>query len=230
MDRFIGLLLIIVMLMVMINVAHPADTWKNKEEVIGYDILETPVLDALLAASDPVVVPAPSELKELQACPEGVGMCLHVAWDANTESDLAGYIVYRGRVSRLSSKLDKIIQWCAANEPTNEECVNEWIGVCADPNDKECHSMLYEYSEKFIVADLPAQRSSDCPDPYDPFKLECCEFTLINHEEGTYYYAATAHDTEDNESSYSDELVHTFIIHKPVVTAPTDMNLYLGDE
>lgn len=178
MSRWTSLLLVILAT----TLVYAVDTWDVKEEVTSYDVLETPVLKALVEAAeaDPIV-PPPTELSELSKCEESEGMCLHVAWDANTESDLAGYVVHRGR-----NKGD--------------------------------------YNESFKVADLPDQWSNPaCGPEYNPHKLECCEFTLINHEEGIYYYAATAYDKDNNESDYSDELVHYFHIHKPALSAPTDL-------
>lgn len=89
-----------------------------------------------------------------------------LAWDANTEPDLAGYKIHYG----LSSK----------NYPN-------------------------------IVDMKDVDRTTSCPEPYDPFKTECCQVTLVGFENGkTYYFAATAYDEDNNESAYSDELVHTF--------------------
>jgi hypothetical protein len=89
-----------------------------------------------------------------------------LAWDANTEPDLAGYRIHYG----LSSG---------------------------------------NYSDIVDMKDV--DRTSSCPAPYDPFKTECCEVTLIGFELGkTYYFAATAYDEDNNESAYSEELVHTF--------------------
>ena len=47
-----------------------------------------------------------------------------------------------------------------------------------------------------------------CGPEYDPFKPECCEYTLTFREPGTYYMAATAYDNEGNESEYSEERTH----------------------
>jgi len=53
-------------------------------------------------------------------------------------------------------------------------------------------------------------RNPACGETYDPFKTECCEYTITGLEEGeTYYLAATALDKEENESAYSEELIHT---------------------
>jgi hypothetical protein len=146
-----------------------------------------------------------------------------LAWDANTEPDLAGYTIYWGLVSRGTNKLEQINKWCAANEPSNEKCVEEWQAICPEPLDKACHSMLYEYDDKVDMENVP--RTTTCPEPYDPFKLECCEVTLTGFEKGkTYYFAATAYDEEDppNESAYSEELDHTFV-GKPTVTRPQNL-------
>lgn len=56
----------------------------------------------------------------------------------------------------------------------------------------------------------PAGRNVACPEPYDPFKSECCEFTVSDLELGkTYYFVATASDTDQNQSAYSEQLTHT---------------------
>ncbi len=71
-----------------------------------------------------------------------------LAWDANTETDLAGYKIHYGTAS----------------------------GV---------------YSHSIIVGDIT-------------------QYTLAELDDGvTYYIAATAYDNDDNESGYSDELIHT---------------------
>lgn len=81
-----------------------------------------------------------------------------------------------------------------------------------------------DYNESFKVSELPDQWSNPaCTQPYDPKKKECCEFTLKGFGEGIYYMAATAYDTDGNESNYSDEASHSFHIHKRKVSAPTDV-------
>ena len=72
-----------------------------------------------------------------------------LAWDANTEPDLAGYNIYYGTTSR-------------------------------------------NYEKPINVGDVT-------------------EVTLTGFDAGvTYYFAATAYDDDDNESAYSEELVHVF--------------------
>ena len=89
-----------------------------------------------------------------------------MAWDANTEPDLAGYKIHIGRSSG-------------------------------------------NYSDPIDVKDQPPV---NCPTPYDPFNINCCEITLTDLTPGqTYYFAGTAYDKDGNESAYSIELVHTFI-------------------
>lgn len=52
---------------------------------------------------------------------------------------------------------------------------------------------------------------------YDPFDYNCCQYTIKGLEEGvTYYLAATASDEEDNQSAYSEELVHTFAVESTI--------------
>lgn len=62
----------------------------------------------------------------------------------------------------------------------------------------------------------PAGRNVLCPEPYDPFKSECCEFTISDLELGkTYYFVATASDNDQNQSAYSEELTHTATVPEP---------------
>jgi hypothetical protein len=79
-----------------------------------------------------------------------------LAWDANTESDLAGYKIHYGTTSRA-------------------------------------------YSHSIDVGNIT-------------------EYTLTDLDEGvTYYLAATAYDIDNNQSAYSEELVHTFSVGEPTV-------------
>ena len=56
--------------------------------------------------------------------------------------------------------------------------------------------------------------------PYDPFSSSCCQYTIKGLEEGvTYYLAATASDQEDNQSAFSEELVHTFAVESTIEKA-----------
>ena len=88
------------------------------------------------------------------------GAEITLAWDANTEPDLAGYNIYFGTASR-------------------------------------------DYSDPIDVGDVT-------------------EVTLTGFDDGgTYYFAATAYDEDDNESAYSEELVHTFSNGKPINSNPT---------
>ncbi len=67
-----------------------------------------------------------------------------------------------------------------------------------------------DYTQSFDVRTERIHGGPTCPDPYDPFKPDCCEFTIKNLVSGqTYYLVATAYDVTKNESAYSDELVHT---------------------
>jgi hypothetical protein len=85
--------------------------------------------------------------------PQGLGT-VTLAWDANTESDLAGYKIYFGTASGS-----------------------------------------YEWSIE--VGNVT-------------------EYTLTGLVEGVaYYMAATAYDTDSNESAFSEELVHTCAFTKP---------------
>jgi hypothetical protein len=86
-----------------------------------------------------------------------------IAWDANTEPDLAGYKLHYGTTSR-------------------------------------------NYSNSIDVGNTT-------------------QHTLTNLEDGvTYYIAATAYDQDDNESGYSDELVHTTAVSAHTITATAGAN------
>ena len=86
-----------------------------------------------------------------------------LAWDANTETDLAGYKIHYGTAS----------------------------GV---------------YSHHLDVGDIT-------------------QYTVTELDDGvTYYLAATAYDGDNNESDYSEELVHTTAINTHTITATAGAN------
>ena len=92
---------------------------------------------------------------------------------------------------------DLTLAWDANTEP-DLEGYNIYMGTKSG-----------DYTDSWEVNSQPNNRNEECPDPYDPFKNECCEFTVKNLEAGkTYYFAATAFDGDDNESAYSEELIH----------------------
>ena len=114
-----------------------------------------------------------------------------LAWDANTESDLAGYKIYYGALAR-DQVVGAIEAWCQANEPNNAKCIEEWEKICTsgDQVDRACHVMLYRYDKVVDVGNVT-------------------EYTLRGLEEGKrYFISATAYDKDNNESNFSAELSH----------------------
>ena len=107
------------------------------------------------------------------------GAAVDLAWDPNTESDLAGYKIHYGTASGA-----------------------------------------YSHSVDVGSEEAAAGRNPACGAPYDPFKTACCEYKL-ELAPGTYYLSATAYDEDENESAYSEELVHTIAIPNHNPTTPS---------
>lgn len=124
---------------------------------------------------------------------------LTLAWDPNSESDLAGYKIYYGAASRRQVA-DAIGDWCKEHEPTNEKCREEWEKICEDRgvgDDKTCHYQLFGYDTIVDVKNVN-------------------EYRLKGLEEGKeYFFAGTAYDERENESAFSEELVHAFPYNQP---------------
>lgn len=75
------------------------------------------------------------------------------------------------------------------------------------------------YNKMIDVNNETDGHNDQCPEPYDPFNIMCCDFTIKGLEPGkTYYFTATAYDDSipPNESAYSNELIHTVSIEKPI--------------
>ncbi len=136
-----------------------------------------------------------------------------VAWDCNEEPDLEGYRIYTGLKSRFD-KTDAIDEWCLEHEPTNEKCKEEWEAICKE--DPGCSPMLFDYDDVLDVRTDTAGWASGCTAPYDPFKAECCEYTIKGLVPGTtYYLAGIAYDVDGNISSFSEELIHKVSFEDP---------------
>jgi len=116
-----------------------------------------------------------------------------LAWDANTEENLAGYKIYYGKDSRITTSYGFMQKWCDEKEPTRlDKCLEEWRAICKDSEDQACHSMLFTYDTVVDVKNVT-------------------EYTLTGFNEGDHIYiAATAYNTENNESLFSIELTHRF--------------------
>ena len=152
------------------------------------------------------------------------GGTVTVAWDANTEPDLAGYKIYYGRLSRFET-IGAIQAWCTAHEPNNDKCVEEWETICKnqtayDPEttDPACHQMLFDYEKVNVVGKVT-------------------EHTIVDLIPGvTYYLAASAYDESDNESAYSMELKHFVPVIAPAqplvlrIKIPPPYDLEIIDE
>jgi hypothetical protein len=153
------------------------------------------------------------------------GSKVTLAWDANTEEDLAGYKIHYG--SKTRGEITNAIEvWCVEHEPNNAKCVEEWTKICTleETFDPSCHSMLFGYDTVIDVRTSPGGWSLECVAPYDPFNAKCCEYTIRGLEEGSvYYFAGTAYDKTENTSSYSIELRHKFSWFEP--SEPTGMHI-----
>jgi hypothetical protein len=125
------------------------------------------------------------------------------AWDANTESDLAGYKIYYGKVSRFDESLnpDQVLienqKKCEAYTTPEKiaECKDTWAAFCGDA-DKLCDFDFYLYDGVVDVKNVT-------------------EYTLLNVGGGQGFYAATAYDTYGNESKFSEELSLVINISRP---------------
>jgi len=155
----------------------------------------------------------PSEIAQNYAAGSNTGT-VTVAWDANIEEDLAGYKVHYGDTSRFSTTLDpdaiiRAIVEEKCGEPSStlyDECKVAWERYCT------CD----EWEEDEVTCKTP----TDPPDPLcspEYFKYDTevdvgnvTEYTVTGLVKGKLYrLAATAYDTEKNESKYSIQLDHT---------------------
>ncbi len=148
----------------------------------------------------------------------GLAQNVTLAWDANTEKDLAGYQIHYGFKTR-TEVTGAIDAWCKKNEPEKLiQCKEEWENICRRDGqvDPACHSMLFGYENVVDVRTDTAGWSAGCTAPYDPFKAECCEYTLTDLvEDRIYYFAGVAYDHDGNKSAFSIELSHIVIEAKP---------------
>ena len=96
-------------------------------------------------------------------------MDVTLAWDANTETDLAGYKIYYGKTT---------------GGPYDDSASTDGASPIVVP----LGSLLDPANPEFTVRDLPSE---------------------------TYYFVATAYDTEGSESLFSNEATKRAIIFRP---------------
>jgi hypothetical protein len=127
-----------------------------------------------------------------------------LAWDANSEPDLKGYRIYYGETSRFGP-IDPVPIIAAVvaekcGEPGStayDECKESWENYC-DETDPLCTHQFFSYDGVVDVGNV-------------------VETTLTGLKKGVkYFMAATAYDTGDNESMFSNELEHTTLVMSPV--------------
>ena len=136
-----------------------------------------------------------------------------LAWDANIEENIAGYIIYYGTTSRYDSSVALTIPaTIEKNCGTDVECKESWENYCTcvewnedstcktapSPPDPACDSDYYKYDSSVDVKNVT-------------------EYELTGLTKGVkYYFAATAYNTEypkrNNESKFSIELEHIVTI------------------
>lgn len=169
------------------EINFPTDTRTWLGDIFKVAIYGTVLSDGEIQQNFLTGVPIPS--------PE-TGM-VTLAWDANTEEYLQGYKIYYGRLSRFET-VGAITSWCAAHEPTKDECDDEWKAICKE--DPACHSMLFGYEHSIDVKNVT-------------------EYTLTDLIPGvTYYLAATAYSDSavpQKESIFSVELTHFVDMEAP---------------
>ena len=85
-----------------------------------------------------------------------------LAWDPNSEPDLAGYKIHYGKISRYQAT-DLIEKWCQGHEPRNTQCIDERKVICdvSGQPDPSCHPMLFQYDHVVDVGNVTEHALTD---------------------------------------------------------------------
>jgi hypothetical protein len=155
----------------------------------------------------------PEEVVQNYAASYNLGS-VTLAWDANTEPDLAGYRIYYGFGSRFDPALDPATIVAGIVAEKCGEPSDSFYAECKEAWEKYCTCLEWEDDE------VTCKTPNEPPDPmcrseYFPYDTivdvgNVTQYELNGLVKGKkYYLAATAYDTDGYESMYSIELEHT---------------------
>ena len=160
------------------------------------------------------------------------GWAATLMWDANTESDLAGYRIYYGTMSRSQGDYtdtivihDKnattynftppmgtyFLAMTAFNESGNESNYSEEVSITSSAPEAVSVTFLWNLNTESDLAGYriyygtSPRSQADYPTSIAIHDKNATSWTL-DLENGTYYLALTAFDESGNESGYSAEV------------------------